>query len=62
MSQPELPREIVLGQPVRRRLDSVARRGQIVAVMMTTVPYEALVRWPDARPTFEPLDNLIDAT
>jgi hypothetical protein len=61
MSQSELPREVVLGQPVRRRLDSAPRRGQIVAVMMTA-PYEALVRWPDARPTFEPLDNLIDAT
>jgi len=29
---------------------------------MIMPPYEALVRWPDALPTFESLDDLIDAT
>jgi hypothetical protein len=56
-----LPRAIVLGQPVQRRSDSIPRRGHIVAVTMT-IPYQALVRWPGARPTFESLDDLIEVT
>jgi len=43
------------------RSDAGVRLGYIVAVMIAR-PYEALVRWPDAPPTFESPDDLIDAT
>ena len=46
---------ITLGQPVYLRTDPAT-----VAVM-TKRPYEALVRWTDAEPTFEALDDLIEA-
>ena len=49
-----------LGQPVRRRDEPSGRLGYIVAVMLNE-PYLALVRWADTEPTFEPLDNLVDA-
>jgi hypothetical protein len=61
MSQPDLLRDVTLGQPVRLRCEPGRRRGYIVAVMIAA-PYEALVRWHDAAPTFESLDDLIDAT
>jgi len=61
MSQSELLRNASLGQPVQLRGEFGRRRGYIVAVMIMP-PYEALVRWPDALPTFESLDDLIDAT
>jgi hypothetical protein len=54
-------REIVLGQAVHLRTDPSERLGFIVAVMMTH-PYEALVRWRDAEPTFEALDSLVEAS
>jgi len=49
-----------LGQPVYLRSDPSQQLGYIVAVM-TKGPYEALVRWTDAEPTFEALDDLIEA-
>jgi hypothetical protein len=51
---------ITLGQPVYLRTDPSQQLGFIVAVM-TKGPYEALVRWTDAEPTFEALDDLIEA-
>ena len=51
---------ITLGQPVYLRTDPSQHLGFIVAVM-TKRPYEALVRWTDAEPTFEALDDLIEA-
>jgi hypothetical protein len=51
----------MLGQPVQLRSNTGVRLGYIVAVMIAR-PYEALVRWPDGPPTFESLDDLIDAT
>ena len=48
------------GQPVYLRTDPAQQLGYIVAVM-TKGPYQALVRWTDAEPTFEALDDLIDA-
>ena len=48
------------GQPVYLRTDPSQHLGFIVAVM-TKRPYEALVRWTDAEPTFEALDDLIEA-
>jgi hypothetical protein len=53
-------RDIILGQPVQLRTGPAEKLGYIVAVMLTE-PYDALVRWRNAEPTFEPLDNLIEA-
>jgi len=53
-------RKVALGQPVHLRTDSSEKLGFIVAVMLSD-PYEALVRWRGAEPTFEALDNLVDA-
>ena len=49
-----------LGQPVHLRTDPSQKLGYIVAVMVKG-PYEALVRWTDGDPTFEALDDLIEA-
>ncbi len=51
---------VALGQPVYLRSDPSQQLGYIVAVMAKG-PYEALVRWTDAEPTFEALDDLIEA-
>jgi hypothetical protein len=51
---------VTLGQPVYLRTDPSQQLGYIVAVM-TKGPYEALVRWTGAEPTFEALDDLIEA-
>ena len=61
MSQPDVLRDVILGQPVQLRGKAGLRLGYIVAVMIAR-PYEALVRWPDGPPTFESLDDLIDVT
>ena len=61
MSQPDLLRDVMLGQPVQLRSNAGVRLGYIVAVMIAR-PYDSLVRWPDGPPTFESLDDLIDAT
>ena len=37
------------------------RIGQIVGVI-TAIPYQALVRWPDSESTFEALGDLVDAS
>jgi hypothetical protein len=52
-------RGLNLGQPVRLATDPSARPGYVVAVMLTP-PYEALVRWRGAEPTFQALDDLIE--
>lgn len=62
MSQiaPEISRAVAqLGQLVRLAARPSQRPGYVVAVMVAE-PYEALVRWTDAEPTFEALDGLID--
>lgn len=48
------------GQPVYLRTDPSQQLGYIVAVMAKG-PYQALVRWTEAEPTFESLDDLIEA-
>lgn len=50
-----------LGRPVRRRDEPSGRLGYIVAVILNE-PYLALVRWRGAEATFEPLDNLVEAS
>ena len=60
MSDPDFRANVALGQPVFLRTDPSQQLGYIVAVM-TKGPYEALVRWTDAEPTFEALDDLIEA-
>jgi hypothetical protein len=52
--------DVALGQPVYHRSDPSHRLGYIVAVMAKG-PYQALVRWTDTEPTFEALDDLIEA-
>ena len=60
MSERDSWENVTLGQPVYLRTDTSHQLGFIVAVM-TKGPYEALVRWTDAEPTFEALDDLIEA-
>ncbi len=59
MSDQDSRANVALGQPVHLRSDPSQRLGHIVAVM-TKGPYQALVRWTDAEPTFEALDDLIE--
>jgi len=58
MPQAGLLHDVVLGQLVHLGTDPVAKRGNIVAVLMTQ-PCQALVRWPAGDSTFELLDDLI---
>jgi hypothetical protein len=60
MSEGDFYDNVILGQPVHLRTDPSQKVGYIVAVMMKS-PYDALVRWTDAGPTFEALDDLIEA-
>ena len=60
MADHDFRSDVALGQPVYLRTDPSRQLGYIVAVM-TKGPYEALVRWTDAEPTFESLDDLIEA-
>jgi hypothetical protein len=60
MSNPDFRANLALGPPVFLRTGPSQRLGYIVAVM-TKGPYEALVRWTDAEPVFEALDDLIEA-
>ena len=60
MSDQGFHAKLALGQPVYLRTDPSQHLGYIVAVM-TKGPYEALVRWTAAEPTFEALDDLIEA-
>jgi len=55
----------LVGSYIRRAVQEVAvypsqQLGYIVAVM-TKGPYQALVRWTHVEPTFESLDDLIEA-
>ena len=60
MSERDSWENITLGQPVYLRTDPSQQLGFIVAVM-TKRTYEALVRWTATEPTFEALDDLIEA-
>jgi hypothetical protein len=60
MSDRDFHDNVILGQPVHRRADPSQKVGYIVAVMMKS-PYNALVRCPDEDPTFEALEDLIEA-
>lgn len=60
MSEQKFRDNVALGQPVHLRTDPSQKLGHIVAVM-TGGPYEALVRWTEGDPTFEALDDLIEA-
>jgi hypothetical protein len=60
MSDRDFHDNVILGQPVHLRTDPFQKVGYIVAVMMKS-PYDALVRWPDEEPTFEALEDLIEA-
>ena len=60
MSDQDFRANVALGQPVYLRTDPSQQLGYIVAVM-TKGPYQALVRWTDTEPTFESLDDLIEA-
>lgn len=49
-----------LGQPVRVASDPSGRVGRLVAVMLEA-PYRGLVRWRNAEPTLEALEDLVEA-
>jgi hypothetical protein len=60
MSDRDFHDNVILGLPAHLRTDPSQKVGYIAAVMMKS-RHDALVRWPDEDPTFEALDDLIEA-
>jgi hypothetical protein len=58
MAQPDVPVE--LGRRVRRRGAPDDAPSGLVAGLVFVEPRVALVRWRNARATFEPVDALVD--